>query len=418
MTEENKNNFDVLVIGGGPAGIIAAIRAGQMGASVAILEKNEALGNKLLLTGGRRCNITNTSFDTKELAKQYGKEGDFMLHALSIFGVKETIEFFNKNGLKTKIEKDGRVFPKSDKANDILKILIYFLRNNEVTVLTNSEVKEIKFKGKKITKVILKDNREFTAKNYIITTGGMSLPFTGSTGDGYKFAEKLGHKIEKLKPALAPIVMKEHWVKEIQGLSLPNAKLDFFIDKKKSFSITGEIIFTHFGLSGPAILNISQKVGELLEKGEVKIVLDLNPELDLQGLDKILLDYFARNINKSLKNCLANLLPPKLIPAIIELSKTDPLKKVNEITKEERFRLIEVLKKFEMTPTGLLGFDEAMVTSGGISLKEIDAKTMKSKIIDNLFFAGEIINLNGSTGGYNLQLCWSTGYLAGQTSAK
>jgi len=413
---EQNNNFDVIVIGGGPAGIMAAIKAGQLKKRVALLEKNATLGNKLLLTGGKRCNITNISFLEKELAMQYGKEGLFLLHAFSIFGPKEMIEFLNKNGIKTEIEKQGRVFPKSNKANDILKLFIYFLRNNNVTVINKAHVKDIKFKNKLITEIILSNEKKLTAKNYILSTGGMSYSFTGSTGDGYKFAEKMGHKIEPLKPGLVPITIKEEWVKKIQGLSLSDAKLDIYAGTKKQFSITGAIIFTHFGLSGPAILNISQKVGDLLEKGKATIVLDLNPDKNLQEIDIILQNYFLQNTNKTLKNCLANLLPPKLIPAILELSNVNPSKKVNEITKEERLKLVKVLKKFEMTPTGFLSFNEAMITLGGISLKEIDAKTMRSKIIKNLFFAGEIINLHGPTGGYNLQQCWSTGNLAGKNA--
>ena len=416
--QENNNKFDVIVIGGGPAGMMAAIRAGQLGAKVALLEKNETLGNKLLLTGGGRCNITNATFDAKEMAKSYGKEGFFLLHALSIFGPAKIIEFLNKNGVKTKIEKGNKVYCATDKAGNVLKLLIYFLRNTEVTVINSVKVKEIKLSKEKISEIILDNGKKLKAKNYIIATGGLSYPATGSTGDGYKFAEKLGHKVKPPKPALSPIVIKEEWVKKIQGLSLANAKLDILLNKKKAFSTAGEMIFTHFGLSGPAILNISGQVDDLIKKGNVKIVLDLNPEMTPEALDKIIQNYFTQNINKTLKNCLGNLLPPKLVPAILELSKTDPNKKVNEVTKEERAELVKMLKNFEMTPTGLLGFDQAMVTAGGISLKEIDAKTMKSKIIDNLFFAGEIINLYGPTGGYNLQLCWSTGYLAGESVAK
>ena len=418
MTEANKNNFDVVVIGGGPAGMLSAIRAGQLGAKVVLLEKNETLGSKLLLTGGKRCNITNATFDTKNLAEKYGKEGFFLLHALSIFGAKETIEFFNKNGIKTKVEKENKVYCATNKASDVLKALIYLLRNNEVSVVNNAKIKEIKVSKNGISKIVSDDNQEYIAKNYIIATGGKTYPFTGSTGDGYKFAETLGHKIEKLKPALTPIKIKEEWVKKAQGLSLADAKLDIYLNQKKDFSVSGEIMFTHFGLSGPVILSISERVGDLLEKGNVKIYLDLNSNLTPEALDKIIQNYFEKNVKKNLKNCLTELLPSKLIPIIIELSKTEATKKANEVTKEERQRLVAIIKKLEMTPTELLGFDQALITSGGISLKEIDAKTMKSKIVKNLFFAGEIINLHGPTGGYNLQLCWSTGYLAGQSATK
>jgi len=415
MTE---NNFDVAIIGGGPAGMLAAIRAGQLGKKVVLLEKNETLGNKLLLTGGGRCNISNATFDKKELAQKYGKEGFFLLPALSVFGAKETIEFFNKNGIKTKIEKDNKVYCATDKANNVLKALIYMLRNNEVSVINHAKVKKIELQKNKISKIILENNSKITAQNYIIATGGKSHPATGSTGDGYEFAKTLGHKVEKPKPALVPIQIKEEWVKKAQGLSLANAKLDVYLNNKKEFSAVGEIILTHFGLSGPAILSISEKVGDLLEKGEVKIALDLNSNLTPEALDKIIQNYFETNINKTLKNCLTEILPTKLILVILELSKTEATKKANQVTKEERQRLVSVIKKLEMTVSGLLGFDQAMVTTGGISLKEIDAKTMRSKIVKNLFFAGEVINLHGPTGGYNLQACWSTGYLAGENAGK
>jgi len=416
--QENNNKFDLAIIGGGPAGMMAAIRAGQLGKKVVLLEKNETLGNKLLLTGGGRCNISNATFDKKELAQKYGKEGFFLLPALSVFGAKETIEFFNKNGIKTKVEKDNKVYCATDKANNVLKALIYMLRNNEVSVINHAKVKKIELQKNKISKIVLEDNSKIIAENYIIATGGKSHPSTGSTGDGYEFAKILGHKVEKPKPALVPIQIKEEWVKKAQGLSLANAKLDVYLNNKKEFSTTGEIILTHFGLSGPAILSISGRVGDLLEKGEVKIALDLNSNLTPEALDKIIQNYFETNINKTLKNCLTEILPTKLILIILELSKTEATKKANQVTKEERQRLVSTIKKLEMTVSGLLGFDQAMVTSGGISLKEIDAKTMRSKIVKNLFFAGEVINLHGPTGGYNLQACWSTGYLAGESVGK
>jgi hypothetical protein len=418
MTETNENNFDVAIIGGGPAGMMSAIRAGQLGKKVVLLEKNENLGNKLLLTGGSRCNLSNATFNEKELASKYGKEGFFLLHALSVFGPEKTIGFFNKSGLKTKVEKEGKVYCATNKASDVLKVLIYLLRNNEVIVQNNAKIKEIQKKGNKISKIILDNNKEIIAKKYIIATGGKSYPHTGSTGDGYKFAEKLGHKIETLKPALVPIKIKEEWVKKAQGLSLADAKLDVYLNQKKNFTASGEIMFTHYGLSGPAILSISERVGDLLEKGNVKIALDLNSNLTAEALDKIIQNYFEKNIKKTLKNCLTEILPSKLIPIIIEVSKTEATKKANQITKEERQRLVSVIKKLEMTVTELLGYDQAMITTGGILLKDIDAKTMRSKIIENLFFAGEIINLHGPSGGYNLQACWSTGYLAGQSATK
>jgi len=415
---ENKTIFDVVVIGGGPAGMMAGGRAGELGAKVLLLEKNAALGRKLLLTGKGRSNITKAEFNPRELLKKYGREGDFLLYPLSIFGVKETIDFFEKKGLKTKVERGKRIFPQSDRASDVLNILISYLKKGKVEIMTNSGVKKIIKKEKKIVKIILSGGREILAKNYIISTGGKSYPGTGSTGEGYQWAKELGHKVNKLRPALVPLRIKENWPKTAQGLSLKNVELTVFQNNKKQDSRFGELLFTHFGVSGPIVLDLSGKVGELLEKGEVKLVLDLKPALDFQTLDKRIQSDFSKYSQKLFKNSLSDLLPQKLIPIIVELPGINPEKKVNEITREERQKLVRLLKGLEMRVISLLGFETAIVTSGGVSLKEIDSKTMKSKLIENLFFAGEIIDLKGPTGGYNLQLCWSTGYLAGQSVAK
>ena len=415
---ENKTFFDVAIVGGGPAGMMAAARAGELGAKVLLLEKNAALGRKLLLTGKGRSNITRAEFNPRELVKKYGREGDFFLYPLSIFGVKETIDFFEKKGLKTKVERGKRIFPQSDRASDVLNILIGYLKSGGVKIMTNSEVKEIIREKNRISKIILSGGREILAKNYIICTGGKSYPGTGSTGEGYKWAKKLGHTINKLRPALVPLRIKENWPKMAQGLSLKNIELTVFRNNKKQDSRFGEMLFTHFGVSGPIILDLSGKIGELLEKGGVKLVLDLKPALDFQVLDKRIQSDFSKYSNKLFKNSLSDLLPQKLIPVIIELSGINPEKKVNEITRRERQKLVRLLKGLEMRVSSLLGFETAIVTAGGVSLREIDSKTMKSKLIDNLFFAGEIIDLKGPTGGYNLQLCWSTGLLAGQSAAK
>ena len=443
MLQAKDKFFDVAVIGGGPSGMMAAIEASELGAKVALLEKNIVLGRKLLLTGKGRSNITRAEFNSKELAKKYGREGNFLLYPLSVFGVKETLKFFEERGLKTKVERGKRIFPQSNEAEDVLNVLIQSLKKNNVSILTKAEVKEIFIREKKITKLFLKDGRGITAKNYIICTGGRSYPQTGSTGDGYKWLQKLGHTIIKPRPALTPINIKEAWPKEAQGLSLKNVELFVFQNSKKVESRFGELLFTHFGISGPIVLDLSGKIGELLEKGGVtphtkqgliaegdktskaypcygvvvNLFLDLKPALSFEKLDKRLQSDFLKQNNRMFKNSLADLLPSKLIPVIVKLSGINQMKKVNEITKEERNKLVKLLKNLEMTVNSLLGFKTAIITLGGVSLKEIDAKTMKSKLIDNLFFAGEIINLHGPTGGYNLQLCWSTGYLAGQNSA-
>ncbi len=413
-----EHTYDVIVIGGGAAGMMAAGKAAESGAEVLLLEKNNGLGEKLLITGKGRCNLTKAEFDPKELAKKYGREGAFLLSPLSAFGVQETINFFKKRGMATKVERGNRVFPKSNSSGSVLRVLTGYLKEGKVEVWTESEVRRIAVKENKISKIVLKNGQEIKAKNYILATGGKSFPGTGSTGEGYRWLESMGHKIEKLRPGLVPVKIKEAWPKRAQGLSLKNVRMDVFQNGKKQDSRFGEMLFTHFGISGPIVLDLSSKIGELLERGEVEMVLDLKPALDIATLDKRLQSDFKKYSNKLFRNSLEDLLPQKLIPIIVEMSGINPEKKVNEITKEERQNLAKLLKGMQMKATGLLDFNSAIITQGGVSLKEIDAKTMKSKIISNLYLAGEIINLHGPTGGYNLQLCWSTGYLAGKSTAR
>ncbi len=415
MAKEDK--FDVAVVGAGPAGMMAAGIAAESGAKVILIEKNKQLGRKLLLTGKGRCNITNAEFNLRELVKNYGKNGNFLFHAFSVFGPKDVISFFEKLGLKTKIERGKRVFPASDRSQDVLRALVNYLIKNKVDIIYDSGVVKVSCQNRKIKKLILKEG-EVIAKNYIFCTGGKSYPLTGSTGDGFKWASNLGHCIKDLSPALVPIKIKEKWIKELQGLSLKNVEISVFQKGKKEKSEFGECIFTHFGISGPIVLDISKKVGELLKNGEVKLSFDLKPALDFATLDKRIQGDFKKYQNKSFKNCLVDLLPNKMIPVIVKLSNINTEKKVNTVTKEERFNLVKLLKNLEMTAFELCGFDSAIVTSGGISIEEIDHKTMKSKVIDNLFFAGEIIDVDGPTGGFNLQICWSTGHLAGENATK
>ena len=414
---KKENNFDVAVIGAGPAGMMAAARAAELGTRVILIEKNKKPGRKLLLTGKGRCNITNAEFSLKRLVENYGEKGKFFFHAFSAFGPKNVIDFFEELGLKTKTERGKRVFPLSDKSGDVLRALINYLIKNKVNIVYDSRVVRIDYKNHKIKKLLL-ENGEIIARNYILCTGGKSYPKTGSTGDGFKWANNFGHCIKELTPALVPIKIKESWVKELQGLSLKNVEINIFQKDEKKYSKFGECLFTHFGLSGPIILGISKGVGKLLKSGEVKASIDLKPALDLIKLDRRIQRDFKKYQKKIFKNCLDDLLPRKLIPTIVKLSNIDPEKKVNNITREERRNLVRLLKNLEMTIRGLLGFNSAIVTSGGISLEEINHKTMKSKIIDNLFFAGEIIDIDGPSGGFNLQICWSTGFLAGENAAK
>jgi len=416
------SGWDVAVIGGGPAGIMASIQSARNGLRVVLIEKNSKLGKKMLLTGGGRCNLTNAEFsaqggpasgwDLKKFVSNYNN-GEFLFHAFSVFGPKETIEFFNKIGVKTKTEKNGRVFPASNDADEVLEALKKELEKSGAEILYNSEIVDIKKTGKAISKIILKD-KEITARKYILCTGGKSYVQTGSDGAGYKLAEKLGHTIVKPSPALAPIRIFDDWIKNLQGISLKDVKITVLHNNKKILSETGEVLFTHYGISGPAILDISAKVGELLEKGETKISLDLSPLLNQEQLLKEFEEYLKGYPNKTIKNILTEFAQERLAEVLLDVAKIDKGKIANNLSKIERGAVVKILKNFEMTAEDVMGFELAMVTRGGISLKEIDHKTMQSKIIDNLFFAGEIIDEDGKTGGFNLQMCWSTGYLASQ----
>ncbi len=415
---KDKPIFDVAVVGGGPSGMIAAGRAAELGAKVLLIEKNKKLGRKLLMTGQGRCNLTNATFDSKEFVKGFGRKGDFLLSALSVFDVKKTIDFFNEKGLKTKIERGGRVFPLTDNAHSVLGCLIKYLRDNKVSILSDTRVTSMRVvENNRIKNLFLDKRRKVKAKNYIICTGGKSYPITGSTGDAFRWAKKLGHSVVPLRPALTPLRTKEGWVKELQGLDLKNVEVSVVQAEEKKEEIFGDLIFTHFGLSGPIILKISKKVGQLLKVGEVKLIIDLKPALNFSELDKRVQKDFDKYSRKMFKNSLSDLLPSKIIPLVVKFSGIDERKKVNIITREERHRLIRVLKGIEINVRSLYGFRKAIVTSGGISLKEIESKTMRSKKIKNLFFAGEVIDLDGTTGGYNLQMCWTTGFVAGQNSA-
>ncbi len=402
--------FDVAVIGAGPAGMMAAGKAAELGLKVVVLEKNSSSGKKLLLTGKGRCNISNAEFNLKNLAGNYNN-GEFLFHAFSVFGPERTIKFFNQLGVKTKIEKNKRVFPKSNEAQEVLNALSKHLVKNKVEILFNSEIKDIEKKGKKIIKLILKD-KKVIAKKYIFCTGGKSYPLTGSDGAGYELAKKLGHTIIDPSPALCPIKLKEEWVKNLQGISLKDVKI-YLSGDKKVFKEQGEIIFTHFGISGPAILNITSNLQNFTKISGTKMVLDLYPSLNQEELLRKLNEIFQRYPKKAIKNLLSDFMPERLTEVLLDKEKIESNKIANNMPKVERLLIVKSIKNFDATVEGLTGFDQALVTKGGISLREIDHKTMQSKIIDNLYFAGEIIDVNGKTGGFNLQMCWSTGHLAG-----
>ncbi|MFA7170197.1 MAG: NAD(P)/FAD-dependent oxidoreductase [Candidatus Paceibacterota bacterium] len=411
---------DVLVIGGGPAGMMAAILASEAEAKTVLLEKNAELGIKLMMTGKGRCNITNAENDKRKFLETFGRNGKFLYSALGEFGTEETIGFFEKRGLATKVERGNRIFPVSDRAGDVRNILLDEIRRNKVSVLKNAKVLDLVVADNRIIKVKLygagADEIEF--KNIIVATGGLSYPNSGSSGDGFLWAEKLGHKVVSPKPALTSVLLKEKWVEMLEGLSLKNVKISVYQGNKKQDERFGEAIFTEQGISGPVVLDMSKKVGEFLTFGGVKIVIDFKPALEFAELDLRIQRDFGENQNKMFKNSLDELLPQKMIPVVIKLSGIDPQKKINLVTREERKKIVHLLKEMDLEVEKLLGFDKAVITSGGVSLCEVDPKTMRSKVVDNLYFAGEVLDLDAPTGGYNLQEAWSTGYLAGKSAAE
>lgn len=404
---------NVIVVGGGAAGMMAAIFAARNGQNVTLLEKNEKLGKKIFITGKGRCNITNAS-EIEDLFSAVISNPKFLYSGFYSFTNDQVIHFFEELGVATKIERGNRVFPVSDHSSDVIAALTREMQHLKVKVQLHCEVKELLINNEREIKgVRLANGKKMTADAVVVATGGISYPSTGSTGDGYRFARNCGHKVTELFPSLVPMEVKEWYAKELQGLSLKNIEIHITDGKKKLYDEFGEMLFTHYGVTGPVILSASSIVGKTLEKKELVLHIDLKPALTEEQLDKRLLREFEANHNKQFKNAIDSLLPAKLRPVIIELSGIEEEKKVHEITKEERLNLLRLIKDFHMTLIGLRGYNEAIITKGGISVKEIDPGTMESKLIKNLYFAGEVLDLDAVTGGYNLQIAWSTGYLAG-----
>lgn len=406
--------FDVAVIGGGPAGLLAAGVAAQQGGRVVLLEKNDSLGQKLLLTGGTRCNLTNLNITAQRLVEFFGPNGKFLFSGLSVFGVAETLAYFQEHGLQFKEEAKGCIFAQSDKAHQVLYLLQDILYKHNVTILTGTPVLEICREGNRLTKLLL-PGRELAVAKVIIATGGVSFPSTGSTGDGFLWAQKLGHTVVPLRPGLAPLYLAEGWVKGLQGISLPEAPLTILQNNKKIKALRGDILFTERGVTGPLIHSASRLIGDLLAAGPVSLALDLLPSFSAEELDAKLQKELPNN--KRIRNYLETLLPKRLVEALLAVAAIDPEKICNTITRAERLILVKFGKALPLSVIGLAGYDKAMITAGGVSLKEIDAKTMRSKLIENLYFAGEVLDLDGPSGGYNLQVCWITGYLAGLAAA-
>ena len=408
---------DVVVIGGGPAGMMTAGRAGACDCSVLLLEKNKTLGKKLLITGGGRCNLTNNILDNRILLAKYKNGDQFLFSAFSQFGIKETLQFFKNRGVKIKEEADGRIFPVSNKASSVLDVLIQYMKDGGVKIMTGAIVVDVETdKNTKEFHIKLKDRTSITAKSCVIATGGVSYPETGSTGDGFRWLKKLGHKIIDNDFALTPIALKNDWAKKMSGVTLNDIRLSVFLNGKKEKRLgnrNGKALFTHFGVSGPTILNMSKEIGELLPAGDVVIGLDLFPKIDHGELKMKLQNLLVKESNKKLKNALSEIVSSAIIPPLLEIAGIDGETACHGIRSEERKRLLVLMKNIPLTVEGLLGADKAIISSGGVALEEINFKTMQSRLIPNLFVVGDALNINRPSGGYSLQLCWTTGFVAG-----
>lgn len=403
----------VLIVGGGAAGMFAAIFAAYNGNEVHLFEKNEKLGKKLFITGKGRCNITNAS-DMETLFASVVSNPKFLYSSFYGYTNEDVITFFEKIGVKTKIERGNRVFPVSDHSSDVIAGLTKELKHLGVRIYLNTEVKKVVGK-ERFSHLELKNGEVIGGDACIVATGGFSYQTTGSNGDGYRFAKENGHEVTELLPALVPMETKEDFVKELQGLSLRNVSAAVYDGKKKLYEEFGEMLFTHYGVSGPLMLSASSYVGKRLKEKELSLVIDLKPALTFDQLDQRILRDFEENINKQFKNAVTRLFPTKLLPVILELSGIDPEKKVNLISKEERQQFVKLMKNFTMTLTRLRDFNEAIITKGGVKVKEINPSTMESKQVAGLYFVGEVLDLDALTGGFNLQIAWSTAYAAGSS---
>lgn len=400
-----------IVIGGGAAGMMAAYAAAMCGNEVSLYEKNEKLGKKVYITGKGRCNVTNAC-ETHDLLGNIVTNPKFMYSPIYTFDNNMVQSFMEEWGCPLKTERGNRVFPQSDKSYDVINALIRAMRENKVDINLDSHVSDILTENGHVTGVRV-NGCDIECDNVILATGGYSYPSTGSTGEGHTMASKLGHHITKCMPALVPFTAAEEWVKELQGLSLRNCGVTIYDGDHKIYEDFGELLFTHFGVSGPTVLSASSYAVDIIRKRPLRLVIDLKPALDEKQLDARILRDFEANINRKFMNSLDKLFPKSLIPVIIERSGIDAQCRVNEITRDKRQGLVKLIKNFDLTLTGLRGFNEAIITHGGVDIKEIDSSTMESKLIKGLYFAGEMIDVDAVTGGFNLQVAWSTGYLAG-----
>ncbi len=407
------DNYDFIVIGGGPAGMTAAGRAGELGKKVVLLEKMERLGKKLLMCATGRCNVTNMA-PLHAFIEAYGNGGNFLRTALETFDNEKLRSFLLSYGVETVVENKGRLFPKSQKADSILKTLETYMHDHHVKIQTNTSVLNLKLENNRILGVETNIGNIF-GKNVLIATGGLSYPNTGSTGNGYKLASSVGHSIRPTYPAIIAFETEEKWVKSLQGTPIKNANISCYQHNKKIAEHFGEALFTHYGISGPAILDISKHLVECLPNGHLQIHIDLKPKHTTEELDNILLNQIKRHGSKAIKSCLTFFVPEKLGHAILNLCNIESQKKASQTTTTERKKILKQLKGLRLTLVRHRPIEEAIVTAGGINLDEVNSKTMESKILKGLYFAGEVLDIDGPTGGFNLQEAFSTGYLAGNS---
>jgi hypothetical protein len=412
--EQPSQIWDVIVIGGGPSGMMAAGRAAERGLSVLLLEKNDTLGKKLLITGGGRCNVTNAEFDDRALLAKFKDDGKYLFSAFSKWSVQESLDFFHLRNMPTKIENEKRVFPVSDKAQSVWDVLVEYMKKGGVEVQSNSVVTKIDPKSG----TVRVNGSDLHAKSIVLATGGKSRPETGSTGDGFVWLKNIGHTVVEPQAVLVPVALKDEWVKRLQGATLQDIRLTLYQNNVKQESSAGKkngkLLFTHFGISGPTVLNMSQDIGELLKYGDVVVSLDLLPDQGHDRINTMLMELFAKENKKKLKNALGTIILSTMSGIVMELAGIDPDTTNSNITREQRIKLIQVLKNVPMNVKELLGTDKAIVTSGGVKLDEVDFKTMQSRLFPNLYLVGDVLNIDRPSGGYSLQLCWTTGFVAGE----
>lgn len=419
MIDKNTKKYDLIVIGGGASGMMSAITASERGASVLILEKKKRLGEKLRITGGGRCNILNAELNLRTLLKNFGDSEQYLYSAFSKFGVQQSIDFFENLNVPIIVQANNRAFPLSEKAVDVVHAMVNRLDKNGVEIIKNSPVTKINIEDKKVVSVLCGDSK-YKAEQYILAVGGSSHPETGSSGDGFEWLRELGHCVKTPSPNITPLGVSDKWVKVVSGVVLKSVNISFFVESKRRLKLNGDVLFTHFGISGPLILNNAYKVADLLQEGTVVAQIDCFPELNEKELDSKIIQVLNQNGAKLLKNVLNNFTPAGLSPVLKELlsHQVDFDTKTSEVNKQTRTLIVNNLKHLSLTIEKLMGFERAVVADGGLDLKEIDTRTMRSYKVDNLYIIGDLLDINRPSGGFSLQLCWTTGHLAGASAVE